>query len=92
MTTKQATTPTCPVRDTSRGLDMGPCGWPATHRAEITCDNGCPREPVDVCDEHADVLRGDEDTSFCGLCVDAGRYDARVRLASITPLAAEETS
>jgi hypothetical protein len=81
-------TGTCPVC----GIITGPCGDPVTHRVEITCDHGCQREPFNVCEYDAAVLREGDDMTFCVLCRDAGREDVHVRLVSITPIGAEETT
>ncbi|HEY9475424.1 MAG TPA: hypothetical protein VIS06_16450 [Mycobacteriales bacterium] len=81
---------TCPVEGAVLSIPLGPCGERATHHVEITCDNGCDRPPMDVCEFHAQVLRDDSDTALCWTCDREGRGDVRVRLASVTSLASGE--
>lgn len=70
----------CPAAGDIFGIPI-PCPFTATHRVTFVCDNGCEREPLDVCEGHASILRGGGPT-FCAVCESHGN-ESRVHQVTV---------
>lgn len=83
---KASGAPRCEVAASFFGIDLGPCGEPATHMITFTCERQCVRAPQLVCGLHHEAATtpapDPNELSVCRVCEEAGRGDVLIRLLS----------